>query len=84
MIIPPLYEYLSPAAVAKALDVTISAVTQHRRRLAGLCRYCDEPALDGLTLCSAHRTQRTITGRARAGTQPWKPGGRGRPPINTK
>ena len=80
MNIPPQYESLSPAEVAKLLKVTISAVTQYRRRLAGLCRYCDSPALAGLTLCAVHRTQRNSTSRQRAGAQPWKPGGRGRPP----
>ena len=78
--IPPQYEALSPAAVAKLLQVSISAITQARRRTAGLCRYCDQPALDGLTVCAAHRTQRNSTTRQRTGSAPWKAGGRGRPP----
>ena len=80
MKIPPHYDSLSPAEVAKLLKVTISAVTQYRRRQAGLCRYCDSPALAGLTLCAVHRTQRTEATRSRTGSAPWKPGGRGRPP----
>jgi len=78
--IPPQYEALSPAKVAKLLKVSISAITQARRRTAGLCRYCDSPALDGLTVCAAHRTQRNSTTRQRMGSNPWKAGGRGRPP----
>lgn len=80
--IPPQYAALSTAEVAKLLKVSISAITQARRRTARLCRYCDSPALDGLTVCAAHRTQRNSTTRQRKGSQPWKAGGRGRPPIN--
>lgn len=80
MKIPIQYAHLSPAAVAKLLKVSISAITQARRRTAGLCRYCDEAALDGLTVCAAHRTQRNSTTRQRMGSNPWKAGGRGRPP----
>lgn len=78
--IPTQYESLSPADIAKLLKVSITAVTQQKRRNAGLCRYCDEAALDGLTVCSVHRTQRNSTTRQRKGSAPWKAGGRGRPP----
>ena len=78
--IPSQYADLSPAEVAKRLKVSISAITQARRRSVGLCRYCDEAALYQLTVCAAHRTQRNSTTRQRTGSAPWKPGGRGRPP----
>ena len=78
--IPPQYAALSTAEVAKLLQVSISAVTQQRRRDAGLCRYCAEDAIPGLTVCSVHRTQRNSTTRQRSGSAEWKPGGRGRPP----
>lgn len=84
MQIPSQYESLSPTEVAKLLGITRPAVYQLRRRQAGLCRYCDEPALPELSVCKAHRTQRNTTRRQRTGSSPWKPGGRGRPPIKTK
>jgi hypothetical protein len=80
MMIPPEYADLSPAKVAKLLKVSITSVTQQRRRDAGLCRYCDQPALDGMTVCAGHRTQRNSTTRQRSRSAEWKPGGRGRPP----
>ncbi len=78
--IPPQYADLSPATVAKLLKVSTTAVIQQRRRDAGLCRYCDALALPSLTVCAAHRIQRNSTTRQRTGSQPWKAGGRGRPP----
>lgn len=72
---------LSPAAIAKLLGVSREGVTQAQRRAAGKCRYCDTPALPELTLCAFHRTQKTNAARKRLGASPWKPGGRGRPPI---
>lgn len=80
VIIPPQYETLSPAKVAKLLGVSRDSVTQQRRRDAGLCRYCEEPATDGMTVCQRHRTQRVNAARQRLGVHPWKAGGRGRPP----
>ena len=84
MHIPPEYEALSPAEVAKLMGVTLEAVRQTRRRAMGYCRYCDTPALEGLTLCAAHRTQRAQVDRTRKGSMPWHSGGRGRPPVRTK
>lgn len=78
--IPPQYDALSPATVAKLLKVSITAVTQQRRRDAGLCRYCDSHALPEMTVCAVHRTQRLASTRQRTGSNPWKPRGRGRPP----
>lgn len=80
IIILPEYESLSPTEIAKRMGVTLEAVRQARRRALGLCRYCKSQALAGMTLCEAHRTQRTASDRTRKGAQPWKPGGRGRPP----
>ena len=80
MQIPKEYETLSPAEVAKLMGVTLEAVRQARRRALGHCRYCNTPALDGMTLCAVHRTQRTASDRTRKGANAWKPGGRGRPP----
>lgn len=80
MNIPTEYLALSPAETAKALGVTVEAIKQQRRRDKGFCAYCDTPALEGMTLCEVHRTQRIRSGRARAGSNPWKLGGPGRPP----
>ena len=78
--IPPQYEALSPAKVAKLLKVSLPSVVQQRHRDAGLCRYCNEPAMEQLTVCVTHRQERNRAARQRHGSKPWEAGRPGRPP----
>jgi hypothetical protein len=82
MQIPPEYASLSPAAVARLLQCSPTAVRMARRRAAGHCERCDTPAAPGSIYCARHALQITEARRTRTGTHPWQPGRRGRPPLS--
>jgi len=53
-----------------------------RQRAAGLCQDCTEPQVAGSTgYCLTHLIRHRIIKRRTTGNRPWRPGGRGRPPI---
>jgi hypothetical protein len=56
------------------------------RREAGLCYYCDSPARADSAFCEVHRQQTNRQAREHRrrtkGFKPWRPGGKGRPPLD--
>jgi hypothetical protein len=51
------------------------------RLVRGFCRWCTGPAVEGASLCARHLRANRLDSRRRAGSKPWQPGSRGRPPI---
>jgi uncharacterized paraquat-inducible protein A len=81
LIIPPDLANLSNAKIATRLGCTPTAVMYARRRAAGLCERCKAPvAPGGSTVCEACESAIDLKRRKRLGHNPWKPGGKGRPP----
>jgi len=71
-------------AIAKALGVSTTAVLYARRVQSGLCARCAKPVPAGTTHCAKHRAAISKATRKRTGHKPWKPGGRGRPPVTSQ
>lgn len=61
-----------------------SPATVARRAKAGSCSQCDAPRLTGSAMCEAHLLAFRARNRLAKGCQPWRPGGRGRPPIGAQ
>ena len=57
---------------------------QVRQNEAGKCMYCTNQAMDGTTRCEFHAEYIRQYMRKRGGYNPWKEGGRGRPPMKFK
>lgn len=74
---------LPDAEIAKRLEVSKQYVVQLRRRMRGLCAYCNSPAEPGIRECAKHQKRRLKNQREAKGHKPWKPGNPGRP-LTTK
>lgn len=82
--IPPELIDKTNCEIARQLGVTSQAVLYARRRQKGLCLRCGRKAFEGLSYCKKHRKQVNQANRQRNGHKPWKPGGVGRPPLETE
>lgn len=79
--IPAEWSNLTNIEIAQLLNVSTTGVIYAKRRAAGLCERCGKkPATDG-RYCAKHAKAVRTYQRVRKGHKPWKPGGRGRPPI---
>ena len=67
--------------IAELLNVTPQAVLYAKRRALNLCERCGKTATDG-RYCARHAKALRKYHRKRHGHRAWKPGGRGRPPLN--
>lgn len=67
--------------IARRLNVSPTAVMYARRRLLGKCLRCKRKAEPGTQHCPKHRKAINAAKRQRKGHKPWRPGGRGRPPV---
>jgi hypothetical protein len=54
---------------------------QLEHKKARLCTMCSRKAVGRRSLCEFHLVRRRLKMRERLGLKPWKPGGRGRPPL---
>ncbi len=54
---------------------------QLRHIAQGLCAQCASPAFPGTTQCARCIKKRRRGMRKKHGFLPWRPGGRGRPPV---
>jgi hypothetical protein len=79
--IPPEWKEKTNCEIARLLGVTAQAVLYARRREAGKCLRCGRKADAGVQYCQKHRKAVNASNRTRNGHKPWKPGGKGRPPI---
>lgn len=57
---------------------------QERHRKEGLCIHCPLETEFGGAYCQRHRDANRARVRKKTGSKPWKPGGRGRPPLESK
>ena len=57
---------------------------QQRHRVQGLCTQCTNPVYMGSALCETCLRDARKSNRKRQGTRAWRPGGPGRPPIDSK
>lgn len=55
---------------------------QQKHKAAGLCIYCSRKAVSRW-FCAMHLKKRRLSMRKLKGNKPWRPGGRGRPPLIT-
>lgn len=53
------------------------------QRALDRCWYCPEPVAFASSMCLRHLLAHRVRSRHRSGAQPWRPGGRGRPPAET-
>jgi hypothetical protein len=81
IVLLPEHAELTNAEVAKLVGASASAVAMARRRLAGSCQYCQRPATAGI-FCDRHYKRVNASRRKRSGAKPWRPGAKGRPPLN--
>lgn len=81
--IPPELAAASPEEIATALGITRQYVTVLRRKLAGNCTRCGQPASAGL-LCNYHADMRRKRVRKIKNHKPWEPGKPGRPPKGSR
>ncbi len=57
---------------------------QQRHRVQGLCKQCTNPVYLGGALCERCLLNSRKRNRKRQGVKPWRPGGPGRPPLDSK
>jgi hypothetical protein len=71
-------------AIARQLGVTPQAVLYARRKKLNRCLRCGRKTAPGIQHCKRHRKLVNQSKRAQRGHKPWRPGGKGRPPIQLK
>lgn len=81
--IPPELAHLSTQELADRLGCSRQYIGKLKRRMAGLCMQCTKPATVG-ALCKKHATKRRKLQRDKYQLKPWRPGKRGRPPLDRK
>lgn len=79
--VPPEWWNKTNCEIAGLLGCTPTNVLFARRRALGLCERCKRKATKG-RFCATHEKKVRRYQRSLKGHKPWKPGGRGRPPIN--
>lgn len=74
---------LPAAKLAEMFGCSRQYIGKLKRKAAGKCWECNRPATIGLQ-CARHAKERRKDARRRLNLKPWKPGKRGRPPIDRK
>ena len=70
--------------LARKLGVSRQSVFQRKKTATGKCGYCGNEPLFSKDRCKECHLKNRIRIRKRQNFKPWKPGGRGRPPIESR
>lgn len=54
------------------------------RRVKGLCWFCAVVPFGGSSMCERHLKKHRERRRRQTASDPWRHGGRGRPPVETR